>query len=104
MVKYLVKETSIATASNPSFAGDVSIHYFGKGGYMVAKEGTHLEYDNYNRIEYCIDKYGYSRVCDAKRSYAYKHPENTEYWTSTVEIVAVEYEPHIVINKTAWER
>lgn len=89
MTKYLVKETSVATASNPNFAGDISIGYFGKADHMLAREGTHCEYDNFNHIEWCIEEYGYNRVSDAKRSYTYKHPENTAFWTSTVEIIEV---------------
>lgn len=91
MTKFLVKETSTATPMNPNYAGDISIYYFGKGERMIAREGTHLPYDNFNHIEWCIAEYGYNRKCDAKRAYAYKHPENTKFWESTVEIVEVEY-------------
>ena len=98
MIKYLVKETSTATPSNPSFAGEVSIWYIGKGGRFIAKEGTHSQYDNFDYTEWMIEEYGYTRKCDAKRAYAYRHPENTEFWTSTVEIVEVEYEPHIELT------
>ena len=89
MKKYLVKETSTATPSNPNYAGDISIYYFGKAERMIAREGTHLPYDNFDHTEWLIADYGYNRVCDAKRAYAYKHPENTEFWTSEVEIVEV---------------
>lgn len=98
MTKYLVKETSIATPSNPNFAGDLLIVYYGKGEQMVAREGTHRPCDNFDRTDYMLNEYGYNRLCDAKRAYAYKHPENTEFWTSTVEIVEVEEAPHIKLT------
>ena len=90
MTRYLVKETSTATEQNPNYAGDVSIYYFGKAEQMLAREGTHIPRDNFNHIEWYIAEYGYSRKCDAKRAYTYRHPENTKFWTSTVEIVEVE--------------
>ena len=92
MKRYLVKETSTATESNPNYAGDVSICYFGKAEHMLAREGTHLPKDNFNHFHFTLAEYGYSRKCDAKRSYTYKHPENTKFWTSTVEIVEVDSE------------
>lgn len=98
MKKYLIKETSTATQDNPNYAGETSIVYFGKAEHMLAREGNHIPQDNFNHFDFCIEEYGYSRVCDAKRSYAYKHPENTRFWTSTVEIIAVEYEPHIILT------
>lgn len=104
MAKYLVKETSTGTQDNPNYAGETSIVYFGKADYMMAREGNHIPQDNYNHIDYCIEEYGYNRVCDAKRSYTYRHPENSKNWTSVVEIVEIDYTPHITINKPAWER
>lgn len=90
MIKYLVKEISTATAENPNFAGQTSIYYFGKGERILAKEGTHGTDYNFNHIDWMINEYGYSRLCDAKRAYAYKNPENSKFWTSTVEIVEIE--------------
>ena len=98
MAKYLVKETSTATPNNPNYAGEVIVYYFGKGEKMLAREGNHRTYDNFNHIEWCIDEYGYNRPSDAKRAYAYRHPENSRYWTSTVEIVEVEEAPHIKLT------
>ena len=97
-MKYLIKETSVATQDNPNYAGEVSIVYFGKAEKMLAREGNHIPQDNYNHFDYMLNEYGYNRLCDAKRSYAYKHPENSRYWTSTVEIVEIEETPHIVLT------
>lgn len=97
-MKYLVKQTSIATQSNPNFAGEMSITYYGKGEKMVKREGTHIPCENFDRTDYMLNEYGYNRLCDAKRAYAYKHPDNTEYWTSTVEIVEIEETPHIILT------
>ena len=90
MRKYIVKETSKATTENQNFAGETLTYYFGKGGMAIAREGTHLPYDNFDRTEYMLAEYGYNRKCDAVRSYAYKHPENSKFWASTVEIIEVE--------------
>ena len=88
---YLVKTTSIATQQNPNFAGQILITYEGKDQTRLKREGTN--YPEYNRDVICgtmLYEYGYRRECDAKRSYAYRNPENDAYWTSAVEIV--EYE------------
>ena len=90
MIKYLVKETSTATKANPSYAGDVEITYFGREGKMIKREGSHLPNINYDRTGYMLKGYGYDDIGHAKQSYAYKHPVNTEFWQSTVEIVAIE--------------
>ena len=38
---------------------------------------------------YMIKEYGYSRRCDAARSWNYRNPENSPYWSTTAEIVEV---------------
>ena len=95
MKKYLVKITSVATKENPIFAGEIDINYYGRGESHIAHEGNHG--DGIYRIgkledinSYWIEKDGYNRECDAKRSYMYKNPENTKYWKSTAEIITVE--------------
>ena len=91
MVKYLVKTTMVATPENRSFAGEMCIYYHGKGCKMVACVGEHAKKTyTYQRLnKYMAGKYGYSRECDAKRSWDYRNPQNDRSWTATTEIVRV---------------
>lgn len=89
MVKYIVKVTSVATPENPSFAGETSIYWYGKGGEVLCVEGTHRPNENRPMWEWGVREYGYDRLCDAKRNWSYKNPENSKYWRSTSEIVEV---------------
>lgn len=92
MKYYLVKETSVATDQNPSFAGEVAITHYGKDQYLLARSGSHAVTMHSEKAfnDYQIREHGYTRRCDAVRSWIYKNPENTKYWQSTVEIVEVE--------------
>ena len=90
MKYYLVKVTSVATDTNQSFAGEVETYYAGKEQNTLKREGTHRAYDNFDRISYMLKEYGYTRKCDAAKSYDYKHPENSANWKSTAEIVEIE--------------
>ena len=89
MKRYLVKNVLIATEKNPSFAGEISIIYFGKGDYMVAAVGEHdKKLWRYKDLQnWLIRDFGYKRECDAKRNWTYRNTENTEFWISKVEIV-----------------
>ena len=89
MKAYLVKETSVATQENPSFAGETSIAFFGKDQSLLAQCGTHA-FQHFNHIGIWGKEKGYKRPSDAKRSWIYKNPENSKFWKSTVEIVEVE--------------
>lgn len=88
MKKFLVKSVSTATKENPNFAGSVITYWTGKKEAIVASEGT--EWNDIEMNPYFVEEYGYNRMCDAKRSYDYKHPENSRNWTTVVEIVTVE--------------
>lgn len=90
MKRFLVKTISKATEINPNFAGTESISYYGKNqkllGYYI---DSHAEasYTVMALKEYWIQEYGYTRECDAKRSWCYKNPENSKYWAFTREVV-----------------
>lgn len=86
---WFVKEVSTATETNPSFAGEVHVQISGKGGQAIFVE-TPDGFYNKDWTMYASDiiEYGYKRFCDAKRSYNYKHPQNDEYWKTTVKIVS----------------
>ena len=43
-----------------------------------------------NLDAYMIKEYGYSRRSDAVRSWNYKNPENSPYWSCAAEIVEVD--------------
>ena len=93
MKKYfLVKTISKATADNPHCAGQECVAYYGKNQKLLGHEGSHAEaaHTTMELKEYLIKEYGYTRECDAKRSWCYKNPENSKYWTSTCEVVEFE--------------
>lgn len=86
MTYYVVKVVSEATKENKNFAGKKIVSYYGKDGHLIDTDDEYLA--SYKLpIRYCLRNYGYSRLCDAKRSWMFKNPENTEHWKSTTEIV-----------------
>lgn len=91
MIKYLVKETCIATNDNPNFAGETLVYWIGKESLILKREGGSRECDNFDRMKYMLKKYGYNRECDAKKNSIYRSPEKSKYWNSTAEIVGVEF-------------
>ena len=88
MFKYIVKQVSVATEENKNFRGMVSIGYYGKDQKLIGHYGSFAKemHDEMELTNYAIKEFGYDRLCDAKRSWIYKNPENTKYWQSTVEI------------------
>ena len=89
MKRFLVKTISKATETNSNFAGTESISFYGKNQKLLGHIGSCAEatHTTMDLQEYLIKEYGYTRECDAKRSWCYKNPVNSEYWTSTCEIV-----------------
>lgn len=87
MKKYLVKEVSVGTEKNPGFAGKVMVSWNGKAS--SGKDNFCFDGDKWFD-KWWIIEYGYNRECDAKRNWTFKNPENTRYWSSTVEIVCFE--------------
>lgn len=92
MKRFLVKCHSVATPANKNFAGQENTTYYGKDQKLLASLGSHAEavYMAFDNRSWQTKEYGYTRKCDAVRSYIYKNPENTEYWQTEVEIVEVE--------------
>lgn len=86
MKKYIVKSTATGTKDNPNFSGETYTYLEGKGDESINVEGDRVS----DWEKWWIAMHGYSRACDAKRNYTYNHPENTRFWTTSVEIV--EYE------------
>lgn len=96
---FIVKVTSKATPDNKNFAGEVHIDYFGKdqksiGSYVSKDGGEFVAVDPLT--QWCIEEYGYTRLCDARRSWIYKNgntlntfPNGASYWEDSVEIVEV---------------
>ena len=92
MKYYIIKCTSVATENNFNFRGETDITFFGKGQRELAHLGTHAESTGSKRelSDYMVREYGYSRKCDAVRSWIYNNPENSEFWKFKCEIVEVE--------------
>ena len=86
--RYLVKTVSTATPENPTHAGSVVTDYYGKAEELLFSDYRGCRYNNLTPA--LVKEYGYKRECDARRAYSYTHPENTDYWRTTVEIVKVE--------------
>lgn len=86
MSYYVVKVVSVATKENPNFASKRLVSYYGKGGHLIDTCDMYIRSANGLR-KYNLMNYGYNRLCDAKRSWVYKNPENTKYWKSTTEII-----------------
>ena len=93
MKKYIVMSTSFATKENPNFAGQVAISYYGKNQKLIGHVGTHAKatYSELPLENWLIKEYGYNRLCDAKRSWIFKNPENTQFWRSNTEIIEIEF-------------
>ena len=92
MKRYLVKTVYVATENNENFKGMSEIVYSGKrqttlGCYGSAAEATYTRRDLW---KHDIIEYGYTRRCDAARSWIYKNPQNDEYWRSETSIVEME--------------
>ena len=90
--RYLVKTTGIATDMNVSFRGNVLIVYWGKDQMQLGREGTHAiaRGTEEKMIPYFVEQYGYTRRCDAVRSWIYKNPQNDNWWKTRAEIIEVE--------------
>ena len=90
MRRYLVKSISTATANNHSCGGETHTYIHGKEEYLLFAD-TPDEYVARNQMTpYFVKEHGYKRECNARRAYSYTHPENTEYWRTVTEIIAVE--------------
>ena len=88
---YLVKSITRATEQNKNFFGSVETHIRGKDCYTLYAEGTPDRWHDIDLMTpYFVRQYGYKRECDARRSYAYKHPERSQWWQERVEIITVE--------------
>ena len=89
MKRFLVKIISKAAEINPNFAGTEVISYYGKNQKLLGHTGSYAgaSHTTMDLKEYLIKEYGYTRECDAKRSWWYKNPETSKNWTSTCEVV-----------------
>ena len=92
MRKYIVKVTGKATENNPSFAAQEFVAYHGKNQKLLGYEGGYVEAMHMVKKlnVYMIKEYGYSRRCDAVRSWNYRNPENSPFWSCTAEIIEID--------------
>lgn len=92
MSKFIIHCVSRATKDNKNFVGDVLETYYGKKEKLIGMYGNHAErFHSIQEVnDYMIKEYGYSRLCDAKRSWIYNNPDvNGPYWDTEVEIIEV---------------
>ena len=87
---WFVKTVTRPTEQNTNHAGEEHIHIFGKGEKMLFAQTGDPWIDRDWMTPHNVLEYGYKRVCDAKRAYAYKNPERSEYWYERPQIVSVE--------------
>lgn len=88
---WFVKSISTATPENKNFAGEVHTYIFGKDAFRLYEDVPGGWYNkDLTDCPYCVLEYGYKRLCDAKRSYSYKHPQNDDSWRTTVKIVSID--------------
>lgn len=95
MKKYIIKTISTATENNKSYAGKTATYYHGKGQSLLGTDNDNIWFSwnvkNPSELpKYLVEEHGYNRKCDAARSWILNNPENSEFWTSTTEIVEVE--------------
>jgi len=85
---YFVKEVMKARGNNPNYAGQECVTLWGKQDQWIERYGSYAEstYTVKQFNPYLGLDYGFKRICDAKRSYIYKHPEE-RYWDVEVSVV-----------------
>lgn len=77
---YLVRTVETATERNEDFPGEEHLSYFGKGEKMLFSAGHKDGAYNRNWLDArTVREYGYTRECDAKRNWIYKHPDINEH-------------------------
>ena len=88
-IYFLTQNVSKATANNQSYCGETHTYIHGKDEYLLFAD-TRDKFVARNLLTpYFVRQYGYKRECDARRSYSYTHPENTEYWRTESRIIRV---------------
>lgn len=88
---WFVKSVSTATPENKNFAGEVHTYIFGKNDFRLYEDVPGGFYNkDLTDCPNCVIENGYKRFGDVRRSYSYKHPENSEYWRTTVKIVSID--------------
>lgn len=92
MKRYLVKCVDTATEENPNFAGNVLVSLYGKNQELIAMMGSQAEqlHTVKELDEEDIREFGYSRACDARRSYMYNFLEDGRFWFSERKIIEFE--------------
>lgn len=87
MARFLVKRTLTATEEHGlEPAGTTHTYITGKGGMTLFEEGDG-SFDRDWMTPDMIVRFGYKRLCDAKRSWMYTVPDFKEYWHTEVQIL-----------------
>lgn len=92
MVRYLVRVVNRATADNPYCAGQTSFAYYGRNEKLLCHRGSRakatdsaFEFDDAQ-----VERHGFRREKDAKRSPYFWNPEKELFWKYEVTIVKYE--------------
>ena len=90
MTKYIVRSICRATDANENFKGESRTFYQGKGGWLLGSADYVEEFEPTPLMQWEAREWGYNRISDAKRSFAYRNPQNDEHWRTKVEIIPIE--------------
>ncbi len=84
---FLVESIATATERNENFRGEAHLRYYGKEQKCLYSDAPDPFSRKNDLIPYFVMKYGYTRECDARRSWIYNHPEiDLPYWNTEVSI------------------
>lgn len=87
---YFVKITSVATETNPNFAGETHTYLYGKEETLIETQGSKDLQIKFH--PYMAREYGYKRKCDAVRGLKY-HQQffeiDSQNWLNSAEIVEI---------------
>lgn len=85
---YAVMKINTATARNENFRGECHTHIYGKGDEMLFSDSGCNDFNI--MTPYFVRKYGYKRVCDAKRNWTFTHPDiDRPYWEAEVKVIEI---------------
>lgn len=93
MTRYLVRCVNWATADNPTCAGQTSFAYYGRDEKLLCHRGSHAKATG-SAFEFdkeMVERYGFRREADAKRSPYIWNPEKERFWKYEVTVVKYEF-------------
>ena len=89
---YLIRVWTRPSENNPLFPDGEAFYYYGKGGQLLAARGTREMISYLDCPKSCTDndirKYGYIRLCDARRIANQRSKRRDYYWNNNIVIIA----------------